>query len=579
MNVRWVDGLSAADRAEVERLHGLRAGGVIDDDGRTWRYDLGDVSASNGLSLIRHPLVEDTAGLDRETGQILSGWADAVSRPAPLPGGDSDRSLLLDRSDCTVEGTVDIAATDGIGDLRLIAVASEPALLFFSEPYYPERRVWVDGAERPLERVNVAFSGVWVDAGTPCGRVAIRAVQFSLGSGDLGLDSPVLARSQSLDARSPFRPEPIRPGRFDPMNESDPTDEVMAAVRTATEAWETHLASRRATPVYQAYERVRRQVLGLRALGRNRRLTGHEPSDYWTGELAKFEYMLDASPLIIDSLRQHTQNLTGLHPNHYRQTLHKHRRRFAEKLEALRALDDADLWVPESRLLGGFGFDIEGALVNIDTLKFYEVLIAMQLGAVLPEMRQTAERKLVWEIGSGWGGFPYQFKKLCPNVTYVITDFPELFLFSATYLMAAFPEAKVRFYGEVPPQETFSDWRNLDFIFLPDTFHAAARPEQVDLLINMVSFQEMTTQQVTAYVRRAFELECPYLYSLNRDRSGHNPELSNVRSIVGQYYWPHEIDVLPVSYTKMLHEDPDEDDSGYKHVVGWRRVSESEQDQ
>ena len=165
VNVRWVDGLSAADRAKVERRHALRAGGGFDDDGRTWHYDLGDVSMSNLLSLIRHPLVEDTAGLDRETGQILSGWADAVSRPAPLPGGDTDRSLLLDRSDCTVEGTVDIAAMDSIGDLRLVAEASEPALLFFSEPYFPERRVWVDGAEQPLERVNVAFSGVWVDAG------------------------------------------------------------------------------------------------------------------------------------------------------------------------------------------------------------------------------------------------------------------------------------------------------------------------------------------------------------------------------------------------------------------------------
>ena len=344
-----------------------------------------------------------------------------------------------------------------------------------------------------------------------------------------------------------WRAAAVRRRRFDPMSTSDQTDEVMAAGRIAAEAWDAHLASRRATPVYQAYERVRRQVLGLQELGRNRRLTGHAPSDYWSGELAKFEYMLDASPLIVDTLRQHTHNLTGLHANHYRPTLHKHRRRFAEKLEALRALDDGDLWVPESRLLGGFGFDIEGELVNLDTLKFYEVLIAMQIGAVLPEMRQATERKLVWEIGSGWGGFPYQFKKLCPNVTYVITDFPELFLFSATYLMAAFPEATVRFYGEVPPQETFSDWRNLDFIFLPDTFHAAARPEQVDLMINMVSFQEMTTQQVTAYVRRAFDLECPYLYSLNRDRSGHNPELSHVRSIIGQFYWPHQIDVLPIS--------------------------------
>ncbi len=360
------------------------------------------------------------------------------------------------------------------------------------------------------------------------------------------------------------------------MSEQTPTEELSATPHAAADAWDAQLRVRRTAAAYQAYLRVRRQVLGLMALGRNRRLIGHAPSDYWSGELAKFEYMLDASPLIIEKLRHHTHNLTGLHANHYRQSLNRQRERFTEKLAALRALDDADLWVPEATLLGGFGFDIEGDLVNIDTLKFYEVLIAMRMGAVLSEMRQATERKLVWEIGAGWGGFPYQFKKLCPNVTYVITDFPELFLFSATYLMAAFPDAKVRFYGEVAPQETFNDWRDLDFIFLPDTFHAAARPEQVDLMINMVSFQEMTTQQVEGYVRHAFELECPYLYSLNRDRSHHNQELSNVRSIIGQYYWPHGIDVLPVSYTKMLDADPTPKDSGYKHVVGWRRVFESE---
>lgn len=341
---------------------------------------------------------------------------------------------------------------------------------------------------------------------------------------------------------------------------------------TALQQWERRLEILRATSVYRAYERARRQVLAQRAFGHNRRSTGHAPSDYWCDELANFEYMLDASPLIIEKLRHHTHNLTGLHVHHYRQSLKTQRRRFEEKLAALRRLDDADLWMPEARLLGGFGFEIDGQLVNIDTLKFYEVLIALHTGAVLNEMRHATERKLVWEIGAGWGGFAYQFKKHCPNVTYVITDFPELFLFSATYLMAAFPDARVRFYGEVPPEETFADWRELDFVFLPDTFHAAVRPEQVDLTINMVSFQEMTTLQVEAYVRRAFELECPYLYSLNRDRSPHNRELSSVRSIIGQYYWPHQIDMLPVSYTKMLDEDPDAPDRGYKHVVGWRRV-------
>lgn len=336
--------------------------------------------------------------------------------------------------------------------------------------------------------------------------------------------------------------------------------------------WRRRLTALREGPAYRAYRRARRHVMAQLDLGQRRRATGHAPSDYWSGELSRFEYMLDASPLVIEQLRHHTHNLTGLLPQHYRGSLDARREQFAEKLAALRALDETGVWVPEARALGGFGFEIDGDLVNIDTLKYYEVLIALDRGAVLSSMRETDERRLVWEIGAGWGGFPYQFKTLCPNVTYVITDFPELFLFSATYLQAMFPEARVRFYGEVPPEETFAGWRELDFVFVPDTFHAAVRPERVDLTINMVSFQEMTTRQVEAYVRRAHALACPYLYSLNRDRSHHNAELSNVRSILSQYYWPREIPMLPVSYTKMLDAGADVPGRGYKHVVGWRRV-------
>ena len=352
------------------------------------------------------------------------------------------------------------------------------------------------------------------------------------------------------------------------------TTDVESSVESAEQQWQRRLQMARDTHAYQAYLQVRRHVitqLGL-GLGHDRRSSSNTPSDYWSGELSRFDYMLDASPLVIAQLRHHTHNLTGLLPQHYRSTLDAKRQQFAEKLDALQALDDAGLWLPEATLLGGFGFDINGDLVNIDTLKFYEVLIALQTGAVLAEFRETTERRLVWEIGAGWGGFAYQFKTLCPNVTYVITDFPELFLFSATYLLAAFPDARVRFYGEVPPDETFADWHSLDFLFLPNTFHTAVRPERVDMTINMVSFQEMTTQQVEAYVQRAHQLDCPYLYSLNRDRSHHNRELSNVRSIIADYYWPHEVKVLPVSYPKMLDAGADLPRSGYKHVVGWRRV-------
>ena len=120
--------------------------------------------------------------------------------------------------------------------------------------------------------------------------------------------------------------------------------------------------------------------------------------------------------------------------------------------------------MPESSQLGGFGFDIDGALYNIDTLKFYEALIALDRAGVLGELRAAPGRPVVWEIGAGWGGFAYQVKTLFPDVTYVICDLPELFLFSATYLMTLFPDASVLFADPDRPAE-LSD---ADFVFVPE---------------------------------------------------------------------------------------------------------------
>jgi len=176
----------------------------------------------------------------------------------------------------------------------------------------------------------------------------------------------------------------------------------------------------------------------------------------------------------------------------------------------------------------------------------------------------------VWEIGAGWGGFPYQFKTVCPNVTYVITDFPELFLYSATYLMTAFPGAKVAFWGEDSTERLLERWREYDFIFLSNTSLAEMTLERLDLTINMVSFQEMTDAQADAYVARAHALNCPFVYSLNRDKSAYNPEITSVSEVISRYYWPREVAVLPVPYTKMMDELPSAHD--YKHIIGWRRV-------
>ena len=343
------------------------------------------------------------------------------------------------------------------------------------------------------------------------------------------------------------------------------TDAMTAAA--GVHAFEARLEALRASPAYQTYLSVRRHVLEMRAQVAG---TGYRPSEYWQEELGRLEYMLDASPLIVDTLRHHTFHVTGLRVYDYRRQRKRYNEQVVEKLRALQALGRPDLLVPEWRGLGGFGFEVDGELFNIDTLKFFEVMIALDKGAVLPEFQGNSERRLVWEIGAGWGGFAYQFKTLCPDVTYVITDFPELFIFSATYLMSAFPDARVRFWGEEPAERTFANWRDYDFIFMPQTALADLRPDRLDLVLNMVSFQEMTQAQVTGYVSHAHELNCRLLYSLNRDRSSYNHEIESVSAILSRYYWPHEVPVLAIPYTKMMGDRPSEKD--YKHIVGWRRV-------
>lgn len=335
----------------------------------------------------------------------------------------------------------------------------------------------------------------------------------------------------------------------------------------AVRAFEQRLDAMRGAPAYQNYLAVRRRVLEMRA---QVEATGYRPSVYWQEELGHLEYLLDASPLVIDRLREHTAHVTGLRSYDYRPQRTRWREQITKKLDLMSRQSRPGLRVPEWRGLGGFGFEIDGELYNVDTLKFFEVLLALDKGAVLPEFQQNVERRLVWEIGAGWGGFPYQFKTVCPNVTYVITDFPELFLFSATYLMTAFPDARVRFWGDQAPERTFENWRDYDFIFMPHTALDDLTPDRLDLAINMVSFQEMTHEQVTAYVSRAHALDCKLLYSLNRERSAYNHEIESVSAVISRYYWPREVPVLPVPYTKMLHEQASPTD--YKHIVGWRRV-------
>src|SRR5919106_1357597 len=87
----------------------------------------------------------------------------------------------------------------------------------------------------------------------------------------------------------------------------------------------------RDAPVYANYERARDAV--LRMLDESSDPVEGAPSAYWTHELRNFEYMLDASPLVVEHLRHHTFHLTGVRTYEYRPHRDDARRRFEAKLK------------------------------------------------------------------------------------------------------------------------------------------------------------------------------------------------------------------------------------------------------
>lgn len=302
-------------------------------------------------------------------------------------------------------------------------------------------------------------------------------------------------------------------------------------------AFERRLAASRASREFAVYQRVRDRVL---AMLEEAAVVQGAPSEFWADELAAFAYMLDASPLIVERLREHCYHLTGLRSFDYRHAGLR-RRQVQRTLERLGALDARKVFVPESPALGGFGYAIDGHLVNVDTLRYYEAMMALDRSGQLDQFRSGGARRQVLEIGGGWGGFAYQFKTLFPNTTYVIIDLPQTLLFSATYLSCLFPSARVAIYGDATPAgPSGSDY---DFVFLPHYAVDRIRAGQfrLDLAVNMASFQEMTERQVDDYAGALAQAGCPALFTANREHSPHNPEMGRLEPVLARHFDVREI--------------------------------------
>jgi hypothetical protein len=147
-----------------------------------WRYGLGDDSPAAVIAIMVDPDVTDTHGVDRRTGVIT-----AVSGVEPVPDTTHDSRahayVVTGTRTCADGGQAAIVTADrpdGFVAARVDAPTN--GLVFFSEPYYPERHAFVDGKQVDAYRANLAFTAVPVPAGYHRVELRYTPTSFYVGS-------------------------------------------------------------------------------------------------------------------------------------------------------------------------------------------------------------------------------------------------------------------------------------------------------------------------------------------------------------------------------------------------------------
>jgi hypothetical protein len=345
-------------------------------------------------------------------------------------------------------------------------------------------------------------------------------------------------------------------------------DQQQRAARERAAAEEAALVSTSAAQAFAHYLRVRDQV---------RRLRAAMPADNGVTPaerrmLAALEPLWDASPEAIADLRRHATAVSGIRSADYADAVERTvKYKFERDVRRLLFRGDSALWVDEPVVLGAFGFTSDGRRYNEDTLRAFRVISLLEDAALLGEFRDASSRRTVWEIGGGWGGFAYHFKTLCPDVTYLITARPELFLLSAVYLMTLFPRARFRFFDPADADAFGRDWGSVDFAFAPECIVAAMRPPSLALTVDLMALESMSASRIGLHVQRAHELGSRYFASVCATGTSDGTAPAPVEPQLDRFYWRHPVSA-PESLARRLSLSPGDGPVERTYFLGWKRL-------
>ncbi|UBF25411.1 putative sugar O-methyltransferase [Kovacikia minuta CCNUW1] len=263
------------------------------------------------------------------------------------------------------------------------------------------------------------------------------------------------------------------------------------------------------------------------------------PSDFWVEILSVYRYLMNLSADDFRNIRFHTELVTGELIGSY---WHPHPlidpEEFAFSLGYQDLLSDLPeaYWIsepPTPYLPKLMGVEYQGLVINRTVARHQIAIANMYHVGLLKTLLESRQKQLIVEVGGGFGGLAHQLGNILGDrATYLIIDLPEMALFQVPFLAVNNPEKSIYIYDA----ETFTPdfLRNgiydYDFVFVPNyALNQLKVLEEIGVMINMQSFQEMTATQVREYVEFGTKRIQHYFYSDNADHHPHN--LSNLVSV------------------------------------------------
>jgi hypothetical protein len=270
-------------------------------------------------------------------------------------------------------------------------------------------------------------------------------------------------------------------------------------------------------------------------------LAAADPSEIWSNVSEMLSYVLSLDERHLKAIRYHTAYLTGstdvMRFTHSAPGFYDPQR-YAEEIGYVRATNGLPLRLRASEpldrtFLNPAGLVWQGLTLNSDIARYQECITDLFHAGLLglDKNGEPSSPRVILEIGGGYGGLVNQLTGiLMPGSTLVVCDLPLMLFYSAVFLYLHHPNKKILFCSRPPAASV--DLKKWDIVLTsPEALSAVFGEAHCDLGINMMSFQEMTEEQIEWYCDFLVSHGASALYSSNKERHPCNEHLGSLTGL------------------------------------------------